>query len=98
MEIIFQDIAQHANMQARATKAAEKRAKSGKNTIVLFEVGDNYEAYNESAEALHDICNHRLFFMWSMSSTHFNKECFDLVAPKMIRKGYMFCIYEKGNF
>lgn len=95
MEINIQDI---AYMQARATKAAEKRAKSGNNTIVLFEVGNKYEAYNESAEALHDICNHRLFFMGRMSSTHFRKECFDLIAPKMIREGYMFCIYEKEQY
>lgn len=92
MEINIQDI---ANMQARAAKAAEKRAKCGNNTIVLFEVGDTYEAYNESAKALHDICNHRLYFMGRMSSTHFRKECFNWVAPKMIRAGYMFCIYMK---
>lgn len=95
MEINIQDI---ANMQARAAKAAEKRAKCGNNTIVLFEVGNNYEAYNESAEALHDICNHRLYFIGGMSSTHFRKVCIDLIAPKMIREGYMFCIYEIGNY
>lgn len=95
MEINIKDI---ANIQVRAAKAAEKRAKCGNNTIVLFEVGNNYEAYNESAEVLHDICNHRLYFMGRMSSTHFRKECFDLIAPKMIREGYMFCIHEKGQY
>lgn len=98
LEMNIQEIAQTAGMKIRAAKAAEQREKYGNNTIVLFAVGDRYEAYNESAEALHDICNQPLFFMGTISSTDFRKECTDWIYPKMIREGYKLCIFEKGQF
>lgn len=84
------------NIKLQATKADDIRTKNGKNTIVLFEVGNNYEAYNESADALHDICKTPLTTEGSITSTEFKTENADVIFPKMIRKGYKFCIFEKG--
>ena len=98
MEIKLQDIAQNVNMQVKANWTNDIRTKNGKNTIVLFVVGNYFEAYNESAEALHDICKIPLFFMGSISSTDFKKESADWIFPKMIRKGYKFCIFENGQY
>lgn len=86
------------NMKIRAAKAAELREKYGNNTIVLFAVGDSYEAYNDSAEALHDICKQPLFFMGNISSTDFRKKCADWIYPKMIKEGYKICILENGQY
>lgn len=98
LELNIQEIAQTAGMKIRAAKAAEQREKYGNNTIVLFAVGDRYEAYDESAEALHDICNQPLFFMGNISSTDFRKECTDWIYPKMIREGYKLCVFEQGEY
>lgn len=98
LEMNIQDIVQTANMKIRAAKAAEQREKFGNNTIVLFAVGDSYEAYNESAEALHDICKQPLFYQGNISSTDFRTTCSDWIFPKMIKEGYKFCIFEKGQY
>lgn len=98
LEMNIQDIVQTANLKIRAAKAAEAREKYGNNTIVLFEVGDYYEAYEESAEALHEICKQILFFNNPISSTEFRKECSDWIFPKMIKADYKICIYYKGQY
>lgn len=98
LEMNIQDIVQTANMKIRAAKAAELREKYGNNTIVLFAVGDSYEAYDESAEALHDICKQPLFYQGSISSTDFRKTCTDWIYPKMIREGYKLCVFEQGEY
>lgn len=98
LEMNIQDIVQTANMKIRAAKAAELREEYGNNTIVLFAVGNRYEAYDESAEALHDICNQPLFYSGSISSTDFRTTCSDWIFPKMIKEGYKICIFEKGQY
>lgn len=96
VEMNIQEIAQTAGMKIRAAKAAEQREKYGNNTIVLFAVGDSYEAYNESAEVLHDICNQPLYYQGNISSTDFRTTCSDWIFPKMIKEGYKICIFDKG--
>ena len=98
LEMNIQDIVQTANMKIRAAKAAEAREKYGNNTIVLFEVGDYYEAYNESAETLHEICKQILYFNGNISSTEFRKECTDWIFPKMIKNDYKLVIFDKGQY
>lgn len=98
LEMNIQEIAQTAGMKIRAAKAAEQREKYGNNTIVLFAVGDSYEAYNESAEALHDICNQPLYYQGNISNTYFRSTCTDWIYPKMIKEGYKICIFEKGQY
>lgn len=98
LELNIQEIAQTAGMKIRAAKAAELREKYGNNTIVLFAVGDRYEAYDESAEALHDICKQPLFYQGSISSTDFRKTCTDWIYPKMIKNGYKLCVFEPGEY
>ena len=98
LEMNIQDIVQTANMKIRAAKAVELREEYGNNTIVLFAVGDSYEAYDESAEALHDICNQPLYYQGNISSTYFRTRCTDWIYPKMIRAGFKLCIFEKGQY
>lgn len=98
METSIQDIVQQANYQVRAAKADDIRQKNGQNTIVLFELGNYYEGYNESAEALHDILQFPITSMGKISITYFKKTCDYWVFPRLIREGYKICIYQKGQF
>lgn len=96
-EINIQTIAQYANIMVRAEKANDFRTKYGENTIVLFEVGNTYEAYNESAEALHDICKLALIYFGNIATADFKKESDFWVFPKMVREGYKLCIIDKQS-
>lgn len=98
MEISIQDTVQHAGLQVRAVKASEIIAKHGINTIVLFEIGNTYEAYNENAEQLHTICKFPIIHYGNLATLDFKKDCESWVFPKMIRAGFKLCIMEKGTF
>lgn len=94
MEISIQDIVQHAGKQTRAVQASDIRAKHGTNTIVLFAVGNYYEAYNESAVEVHKHCKFTLGHTPSFSHVTFKKSCDYWVLPKLVRAGFKICIIE----
>lgn len=85
------------SIRIRASKTDEIRNKNGNNTIVLFQVGDNYEAYEECAEAIHDICGTPLIYQGNTAFTDFKTECDFWIFPKMIREHYKLCIIEQNN-
>lgn len=98
MEIKFQEIVQHAGMQERAVKAKEIIAKYGESTIVLFEVGDTYETYNENAEEVHTECKFPLNHYGNIAHLDFPKSCSNWVFPKMVRAGFKICIMEEETY
>lgn len=98
MEISIQEIVQNAGMQVRAVKASDIIAKHGENTIVLFEIGDTYETYNDNAELIHKYCKFPVIYCGHIAHLDFRKDCKFWVIPKMIKAGYKFCIMEKGTF
>ena len=81
-------------MMVRAQKAEDIRTKSGENTIVLFGIGNTYEAYNESAEELHTICKFPIIHFGKIAHLDFKKDCDFWVFPKMVREGFKICIIE----
>lgn len=98
MEIKIQDIVQDARVQERALKASDIIAKHGKNTIVLFVIGNRYEAYDESAEQLNTICNYPITYNGKTGTSEFPKDSDFWVFPKMIRAGFKICIFEAGTY
>lgn len=98
MEISIQDIVQHAGLQVRAVTSSDIIAKHGNNTIVLFQIGNQYEAYNESAEQLHTICEFPIIHHGNITTLEFNQDCDFWVFPKMIREGYKICVMEKEQY
>lgn len=98
MEITIQDIAQHANIMVRSTKAAEVRQKYGVNTIVLYRVGNTYECYNASAEMVHKECKFAIIYHGDIPFLDFKKDCVDWVLPKLVRAGYKICILDDYNY
>lgn len=98
MEISIQDIAQNAGMQVRAKKASDIIATHGENTIVLFEIGDTYETYNDNAEQVHTICKFPIIHYGKLPYLDFKKSCEDWVFPKLVREGFKICIFQKGTF
>lgn len=98
MEISIQDIVQNASMQVRAVKASDIIAKHGDNTIVLFEIGNTYETYNDNAEQVHTHCKFPIIHFGNIAHLDFRKTCESWVFPKLIRAGFKICIMEKGTF
>lgn len=98
MEISIKDIVQNAGMQERAIKASDMIAQYGDNTIVLFEIGDMYETYNDNAEQIHTICKIPIIHYGNLPYLDFKKTNEDWVFPKMIRRGFKISIMTKGTF
>lgn len=94
IKIDIQTINHQANLMIRAQKSEDIRTKSGSNTIVLFAVGNTYEAYNESAEQLHTICKFPIIHYGNIPTLDFKKNCDAWVFPKMVREGFKLCIIE----
>lgn len=94
IKIDIQTIVQHANLMIRAQRADDIRKKNGSNTIVLFVIGNYYEAYNESAEQLHTICKFPIIHYGNIPTLDFKKDCDAWVFPKMVREGFKLCIIE----
>lgn len=85
-------------MQERAVKAKEIIAKYGESTIVLFEVGDTYETYNENAEQVHTECKLPLNHYGNIAHLYFPKTRDGWVFRKMIRAGFKICILEEETY
>lgn len=96
MEMNIQN--QNASIQARAAMASDIIAKHGRNTIVLFDTGEQYETYNESAEQVHTHCKFEIIHYGDMAYVDFKKWCDFWVFPKLVREGYKICILEKGTY
>lgn len=86
---------QPGDMKKRVAYARQYRLEKGQNTIVLFEIGATYEAYDESAELLHKVCKTWILHSDSFTFTDFKKDAEFWIFASMIRKGYKFAIITK---
>lgn len=93
IKLTFND--QPSDMQKRIAYARSMREENGQSTIVLFEIGSTYEAYDESAELIHMNCKTHIVYTETFAFTDFKKDCEDWIFPRMIRKGYKLVIITK---
>lgn len=86
---------QPSDMKKRVAYARQFRLENGQNTIVLFEIGATYEAYDESAELLHKFCKTFIVHSETFTFTDFKQDSENWIFPCMIREGYKFAIITK---
>lgn len=96
MEINLKQTAVDPTIKVLANKCKEYETKYGTKTIVLLEMGNTYEAYNDSAELLHTSCEFPIIYYGDIPYIDFQKECDFWVFPRMIRAGFKFCIIQPG--
>ncbi len=86
---------QPSDMQKRIAYARQLRNDNGQSTIVLFEIGKTYEAYDESAEIIHQYCHTFIVYEKTFTFTDFKMKCEDWIFPLLIKKGYKLAIITK---
>lgn len=75
--------------------ANEIRHAHGTNTLVLYNDGQTYESYGNSAEIIHDICRTSLIYTGDIATTDLPAPALDIYLPKLIVKGYKVVILDK---
>lgn len=79
----------------RRRTTQEYQQKYGENTIVLFDLGEHYESYDQSAMLIEKACKdnklayHNEHYVYSIS-----KREEDIIFPKIIREGNKIAILE----
>ncbi len=92
MEINIQTMAQHAKAMVRAEREKNLREKYGKNTIVLFTVGNYYVTYGESAHDLAQNTGIALTNLNNIRTAEFPTRADGVMFARCIREGYKICI------
>lgn len=95
MEISIQDICAYATCKVRLAKSQDIRLKHGENCIVLFDIGDYYEAYGDSANDLGDVLYQHVEDDRGTAKFLLLKNKDYVYLPKLIKAGYKVCITEE---
>lgn len=98
METRLQKINFTARMQELDSKSEEIRKTHGTQTIVLFEQGDYYNSYGQSAKDMASILGLSLYTLEGIDYAGILSKTSDVYFPKLIRKGHKICIFEKGQY
>lgn len=96
MEISIQDICQFATQKTKEAKSEEYREKYGQSTIVLFRVGDFWEAYGECAADLARATGVTLSIQNGMKLAAFPKRSEDVYFPKLVREGFKVALVDEN--
>ena len=94
MTIDITTITQHANNMVRAQETENYMKKYGNGTIVIYQIGDYYKAYGESADRLTEIMKELPLIENGISTYEFKKSYQDILFPRIISKGYKIAVLE----
>lgn len=96
MEISIQDICQFATQKTKEAKSEEYREKYGQNTIVLFRVGDFWEAYGECAADLARATGVTITIQNGIRTAAYPKRIEDNYLPRIVREGFKVVLIDEN--
>lgn len=94
MEVSIQDICQFATKKVREQKSEDMRREHGDNTIVLFKVGDYYEAYGAAAQQLSYQLGISLSKIGNIDYALFPIRCEAIYFARLVKEGFKIAIPE----
>lgn len=97
MVVTFQDLSQLATKKVRIAKAKRIRASRSSNTVVMFETGDYWVAYEESAEVLSKECGLPETTEHGITECKFMSKDECRYTPRLVYRGYKICVLDNND-
>lgn len=83
------------DLRMRAHYAKSMREKHGEHTLVMFQLGDVWEAYDECAEIIEKLCGTHTTFSDGVTVTDWIEDYNYAIFARTVRAGYKIIVIEK---